>query len=287
MATDQRNLPAFLSNDADFRTWGAGISAQLAAMGLVKVTGAGEIDHATSVRPAINTFNSKSGGTNGYEIWRFADSLQATVPVFIKLEYGIGAVADRPALAYTVGSTHDGSGTLGGQLGTRKLLAVQVSKTAGIQLASYCSGSTDRLSMVTNMDSGNSSFSLTMVIERPKDGTGTSTADGVVTLGHASSLSVQSIPASGAVPAQSSISCFARMNANGQTSNLGGNVAVCPHLAFFGNFRYGTSLGYAATDIGALASFTMTHMGSTHTYMPIGTTGQAPNPSDAYAILWE
>lgn len=287
MATDSRTLPAFLGTDAEFRTWGGGLAAQFAAMGLVQVTGAGELDWTTAVRPAINTYNSKAGGTNGYEIWRFADSLQATVPVFIKIEYGIAAVADRPSIAYTVGTTHNGSGTLGGQIGTRKTLLVQVSKTTGIVLPSYCSGSTSRLSLVTNMDSANSSFAVALIVERPKDASGANTAEGIVTYSQAAAVAVQHIPASGAVPAQATQPPFIRCNLSGQNSNLSGNISLSPHFALFGTVRMGSSLAYNSTDIGALASISLTHQGSVHTYMPIGATGPNPDTGTSLAILWE
>jgi len=84
MATDTRNLPAFSNTDAEFRTWGSGIAAALQACGLVKTSDTGQIDWATVTRPGA------SHTAAGYEIYRFNDSLQATKPVLIKVEYGNG-----------------------------------------------------------------------------------------------------------------------------------------------------------------------------------------------------
>jgi hypothetical protein len=81
MAIDIRNLPAFLADDATFRAWGSGIAAQIAAMGLVQTSDTGQINWVTVARPALNTIA-------GYEIWRFNDALQATKPVFIRIDYG-------------------------------------------------------------------------------------------------------------------------------------------------------------------------------------------------------
>jgi hypothetical protein len=81
MPTDIRNLPAFISDDATFRVWGSGLAAQIAAMGLVQTSDTGQINWATVTRPAI-------GALAGYEMWRFNDALQATKPVFIRLDYG-------------------------------------------------------------------------------------------------------------------------------------------------------------------------------------------------------
>ena len=52
----------------------------------------------------------------GYEIWRFNDAFQATKPVFIKIEYGVAAVVDRPSLRVTASSATNGAGTPSGQM---------------------------------------------------------------------------------------------------------------------------------------------------------------------------
>lgn len=288
MATDIRALPAFIGTDAEMRTWGTGINAQIAATGLVQVTGSGEIDWTTAVRPAINTYNSKAGGTNGYEIWRFADSLQSTVPVFIKIEYGIAAVADRPSLAVTVGSTHNGSGTLGGQIGTRRTMLPGSSKVSLATLNSYCSGSTSRLTLQTHHDPANSVFSMLINVERPKDASGANTADGVVTwIMQSSTMQVQNLPATGAVPAVNTAFAPFFNLVNGQSSNAGGNIALSPHYCLFGQVRFGTILCYKTADIGALVSFSLTHLQAVHTYMPLGAGSSAPESTTTLAILWE
>lgn len=65
-----------VTTDAAFRTWGLAYNAKLAAAGLVQTADTGQIDWATVLAAtAINT-------VQGYEIWRFDDALQATVPVF-------------------------------------------------------------------------------------------------------------------------------------------------------------------------------------------------------------
>src|SRR3954452_19330861 len=110
MAKDIRNILAGANNDAEFRTWGSAIGPQIAAMGLVQTADTGQINWATVLRPGLNT-------SAGYEIWRFADALQATKPVFIRIEYGIAAVTDRMRIIARVGTATDGAGTLTGQVG--------------------------------------------------------------------------------------------------------------------------------------------------------------------------
>lgn len=95
------------STDALFRVWGSAVSTALAAVGLVKTTDTGQIDWTTVVKP---TATSQS---RGYEIWRFADALQATHPVFLRLDYGSGNYAiNNPGLHVSIGTDTDGAGLL-------------------------------------------------------------------------------------------------------------------------------------------------------------------------------
>lgn len=267
MQTDQRNILAFLGTDADFRTWGSAITAQILAMGLVKHTDTGQINWGTVTRPAINVYA-------GYEIWRFADALQATKPVFIKVEYGIGAVADRPALAITVGTATNGAGTLTGQVSTRKTQLAAASKTAGVVLPSFCSGDTDRLTLCTNLDNATATFGIFINIERPKDSSGVSVGDGIVTCFNASNGSAwQNVPMAGTIPTQQvsgGHQFFNFQTQNGQNPNLGGDVSLSPHFTCFGAIRYGSCLGYRHLDIGELVSITVNHLGANRVFLPLG-----------------
>lgn len=103
------------SSDATFRAWGSELSAKLQAAGLVKTTDTGQIDWATVARPTTNT-------AAGYEMYRFNDALQATAPVFIKIEYGTGGSATTPITWIDAGTGTDGAGTLTGLGLTRATL---------------------------------------------------------------------------------------------------------------------------------------------------------------------
>jgi hypothetical protein len=95
------------NTDAEFRAWGSAIATALAAIGLVQTSDTGQINWTTVLTP------SATNQTRGYEIWRFNDSLQATAPIFIKLEYGSGNQnASGPAVIFTVGKGSNGSGTI-------------------------------------------------------------------------------------------------------------------------------------------------------------------------------
>jgi hypothetical protein len=92
------------STDADFRAWGKEVSDNLQACGLVKHTDTGQINWATVTLPASNS-------SGGFEIYKFGDTLHATRPIYIKIEYGRNQ-SSAPQMWVTIGSATNGSGTI-------------------------------------------------------------------------------------------------------------------------------------------------------------------------------
>jgi hypothetical protein len=285
MATDTRSLPAFIDTDATFRTWGSGINAQLAAVGLVKTADTGQIDWTTALRPAVGVYA-------GYEVWRFADALQATHPVFIKIEYGIGGAADIPRLAVTVGAATNGAGTLS-QAGTRQVLGISTSTTAGVMRVSYCSGSASRLFLVTHASPASSSSTMILVVERPKNAAGVEQAGSIIfATAYGTTATWQIVAHSGG--------SFAALNnwaglapQNGGHSIVGTDVALSPPLVFFGRLLFGSWLIYNPADIGSGAPITVTYLGSARVFLPLGIVSvyylmaTRDSTSAAIAMPWE
>jgi hypothetical protein len=267
MAKDTRNLLAFLGSDADFRSWGSGIAAQIAAMGLVQTADTGQINWTTVARPAINT-------SAGYEMWRFNDALQATRPVFIRLDYGVTNPVDRPRILVRVGTATDGAGTLTGQIGTSATIATAASKTAGSVLPSLCSGSTSRLNLFTYVEltGGGNNYGFMVFIERTKTSLGVDTGDGIVTWLTSSSVTAfQMIPFAGTVPAAASFNPAVSLgSANGAISSVGPNVALSPTIAALGKPCFASWAAYIAADLPRLSPISVDHMGAVHTMLPLG-----------------
>lgn len=95
-----------ITTNAGFRAWAAMVHKALVEVGMVQTSDTGQINLETAETPAVNSTYA------GYEIFRFDDALQATQPIFIKVEYGRGAAEGRPALRITYGRGSNGSGTL-------------------------------------------------------------------------------------------------------------------------------------------------------------------------------
>jgi len=95
------------TSDATYRVWVAEILTQLDAINpsiLTRTADTGQVNTATVTRPAINT-------ANAYAEWLFNDG---QTNLYIKLEFGTAGAATAPQMWITVGTTTNGSGTVGG-----------------------------------------------------------------------------------------------------------------------------------------------------------------------------
>lgn len=159
------------TSDAEFRAWGKGISDALTAIGIPKTADTGQVDWTAVTKPAaINT-------AQGYEIRRFDDALQATAPIFFKLEFGSGSATTNPAIWLTIGTATDGAGTLTGLLVARRQLLVVAA--AGALTTRIC-GDTNRVILAGNSDATGATTSFWFGIERTHDAAGADTDEGLL-----------------------------------------------------------------------------------------------------------
>lgn len=170
------------ASNASFRAWGAGVSAALAAVGVVKTADSGQIDWATATAP------TSSLTASGFEVWRFDDPLSGVAPIVFKLEYGVrgtGSTAAQltPCLWLTVGKGTDGAGAITGTLAARRILGAnynmnQSSSTATAGYAATC-GSKACLILAPWAESTTVTSPM-FIIERSRTNDGTPTADAVM-----------------------------------------------------------------------------------------------------------
>lgn len=139
MAVSAPNIRATFATDAEFREWAQAIHDALIAVGMTQTADTGQINLATVAKPAA------ANTAQGYEIWRFSDTLQSTRPIYIKIEYGSSAgSATRGSLWFTTGTITNGAGTITGQGLTRSQASISADPTGqGCRF----SGSTNRLVM--------------------------------------------------------------------------------------------------------------------------------------------
>jgi hypothetical protein len=263
--------------DANFRLWGKAISDAFAAIGLIKDTDAAQINWATVAKPTgVSTMM-------GYEVWRFNDAIQATCPVYFKIQYGSSsASANIINIIMQVGQGSDNAGTLTGTTATATTFGSGTSSSTTYSCFISSDGGRINVAMFAG---GGLSIPFGFYIERIKDDNGDPTANGVnivyfgVTGAATASVSQQYLPLTGAAyPATPMTGFMCAMPSSGQAS-YGTNVGLFPIYP---------NLGYAANpDMGALVYFTgdiaspgtmlnVTMYGTTHTFVTLGnTTGAA------------
>lgn len=110
------------NSDANFRLWGLAITAALTDVGMVQTADTGQINWTTVTRAAVNV-------DAGFQVWRFNDTLQATKPIFLRLNFGTSPYGvGYPRLTAQVGTGTDGAGTL---TGAGPVLSIFIGQGAG------------------------------------------------------------------------------------------------------------------------------------------------------------
>ena len=188
MATSVQSSTWTNADDAGFRAWGAAISAGLAAVGLVKVPVTGAVDWATAVRGATA---STAGVSWAFEVWRFDDAIQATHPVFIKIEYGGSnwpIVADSaPAIWVTVSRGVDASGAPTGILAPHRACQPYAGNESPPTSRNsiepiFVSSDGSSICVSPRVSTSGSAHVPAFVVDRSRDNTGTPTSAGGVIL---------------------------------------------------------------------------------------------------------
>jgi len=154
------------STDALFRAWAQFIHDALSAGGWEQTADTGQINLATVTKPgAANTMQ-------GYEVWRMADSLQGSFPVYLKVSYGSGnGAANEPGIDLSLGTGSNGSGTVTGLFLTTMRVDNQSNGTGIAAMYSHSSGSTSHIavSLFVNVTGA---YLVSFSIERARDSTG-------------------------------------------------------------------------------------------------------------------
>lgn len=255
-----------ITDDASFRVCGKRFSDAIVAMGLTRVADAGSVNWTTVARPAAY-------GNAGFEIFAFADALQATFPVLIKIIWGCGAANDRLMITVQVGFTTDGSGAFTGFKTTSKSLVPAILIGTSI---SRVSGAANRIILASNVSENTATYCDLFSVERTHDAAGGDTAEGVFVFykfGNAGSPYSLLTYAGGELDYRANYaSVCAPSVGHGST---GTQTMVFPIFPAHGPFINPSSNVLAAFpgNVTAGVPFTVTIMGAAHSYLPLPTTG--------------
>jgi len=187
---------------SDLRTWAQRMHNSILAVGLTDVSASGAIsDFSTLTLPP--TANSASG----YKVYAFADTLQASLPIYFKLEWGTGTVGtSRQSLWLTVGTSHDGAAGVTGSLPyLARIQAPEGNSSANNQQfftggsGSYVSVSGPAINLDTYVD-GPPSYAFS--VERLHNSNGADNANGFIVIvanGATSTQVFAAVPATGSI----------------------------------------------------------------------------------------
>lgn len=263
MATTSAALPSFFSSDADFRAWVQGVHDALTACGMTQTSDTGQINPATVAKPA----SGGSATVAGYEIWRFNDTLQSTLPIFFKIEYGAAASGNAPNVWITVGTGSNGSGALNGQVGSRQALTAG-SDTAGATRPTLCQGDGGQIHLATDVSPTGAAGAMGVSIERGRLADGTPTADGFVAVYYfQNSMSVQHFPPTGGVPGAASSAFY--VNPGAGRAVYGNDTVMSPLFVMVGKVMFTYMSVMDPTTMSADVIFTADLLGATRTFRSI------------------
>ena len=275
MATDIRDVPGTMSNDADFRAWVAGWEAALlAGGGMIHTPGiTGELDPATVNRPAV-------GVDAGFRIYQFNDSFQATEPIYLRVTFGIHSnnVTQRRMKAQIGTGINAATGAI-----TGRLLVEQTSQlvNAGTSMRIYSSGGAGRATILSGDPNplGSSPSPICISVERLRkiDGSPTDVATLFWLTTSTSQMVVAMIMAArlGQAGYTTAPSLGAAAPRQDQAMPLiGDDAMVAPLLYPFAPdwlVHPGIAIAHGGTALWAPpGTIQLQHMGALRTFMPIG-----------------
>jgi hypothetical protein len=284
------SLPDNVANTAQLRAVYGAITAQILAAGLVQTSDSGQITTSTLTFDASTSY--------GYQMFKFNDSLQSTVPFFIRVAYNPGYDPgsnnySQTGLAISFGTATDGAGNLtGSQISDVFSWGAAQGSTTGLSLNSYFSGDTNRFCMAYN-DGPNLFTSSVWGFERTKDLTGADTNEGLLfAFCSTDQIAIGSLPATSAGGPFSTAQPYWPMAINRILPTMANGSYIGVAIpGYFNTYPLVPGLNFACylgTDFTAYAQQTLPmYDGVNHSYMTLSSNpAQSPsNPPGAHILM--
>ena len=251
-----------------FNAWVQFIEDTLVTTGGWVVTAdAGQTLPASMVPPTA--VNQK----RGYRIYRMADSLQSTYPVFMRIDYGsANAATTVPGTWLTIGTGSDGSGTITGMVmnGTGTISTVAAGTQGVGAMNSYGSADTNRVTLMLFVQAATAGVGYQLSIERTKNSVGADTGEGLLVTYSPTGTPTTSrflIMAGGTQPS-AELGLNYAITMKNPTESLGGDIGAGVIILFKGVAQQpGTNVLVVNTsDVASEGSFVLTMYGVSRTY---------------------
>lgn len=247
---------------SDFQTWAGAIDSAIAALGWVVTTDTGQTAPAS--------FSSFVAGTASYyRIYKAADALQATLPMFLRIDYKCNA-SGGPSMKFQMGTGTDGAGNLTGNVSTAFTHSGTTSVVNTTTYQCYFSGTPGRLSMAL-WATAVSAKAMGFSVERSHDLNGADTGEyffwhALYSSGTYAQQTVM-LPATGGV---STMETLGLTFVKPSVSTFLSSIFFSPIFPGLGNYGNPSYSGYMkGTDITNLGTITPTIYGSAHTLLTI------------------
>lgn len=234
--------------------------------------------------PSALTSPGGSSTKAGYRIYKMADALQATFPVFMRLDFGSGAGSLlHPGVWITIGTGSNGSGTITGKLfdggASANATVYAANSNNSLVTSSFGSATTSRICIALFCNTTSATYYLVFGIERTKDSSGADTGDGILMVYNDSILgtgifncSRYLIYAGGTQPTIENGLSYALSKQNPTEAFVPGDIGVGLIIHFKGTAQQpGTLFNISnSNDVTVFGSFNMTLYGQTRTYQNLG-----------------
>lgn len=279
--------------------WMGGVNSLLLSAGLQQTTDTGQL-----VTPTSSGLTA-TANLYGYQIFKFPDTLQSTTPIFLRVEYRSMA-AGNPTMLFSVGGATDGAGTLTGPTFTAGTLVSPSSYNATTAVPSYACYTDGTFACVLGygVNGGPGAVTSTcltnIVIDRPRSSTGVAQSDGFLCeAGNVNAVTMSRSIFGSSPPVTSAMipALIPSLSATGSADST--SVNVFRHYMMVPGVRPSLgALSYFYGEFTPLTPITVTVLGASHTYLPMGramggwsATSQqiaSGNPQDhAGMIRWE
>lgn len=269
MATTTASVVCDNSTLAHFQSWVQAIFTALTTLGWTQTTDTGQAANPPAAVPS---------STYVYYVFKSADALSTSAPIFLKLEVGFSSTL--PSIRITAGSGSDGVGnvtgpTMGPYIITGNGATNGQSNQGSTAFNCYFSGDSGSFRMM--MWQGGSAAEVVFVIERSRDTSGNATADHVSiaamnAVGNtgAGNLQQSFIPSQTSAAEKSSAILGIQPNSSGGGNYAGKTPAgpVIPLIGFPGNQMLALVMASAADVVESNGTVvTVNIYGSNHSFL--------------------